>query len=67
MIGMAELPGPRVSQRTLYSALGVVTTTVPGRAEPNTLCSAAASRGGSRCSMTSTSAAASKPISRLSR
>ena len=47
--GWRNSPAGSVSQRTLYSALGVVTTTVPGRAEPNTFCSsappAAAGRG----------------------
>jgi hypothetical protein len=51
----------------LYSTFGVVTTTVPGAAAPNTLRSMAPSRDGSTCSTTSTSTAASKPASRSSR
>ena len=39
--------------------VGVVTTTVLGRALPNTFSSTARRRGGSKCSITSTSAAAS--------
>ena len=56
-----------VSHVTLYSRFGVVSTTVRGRANSNSTRSNADSRGGSRCSMTSTTAAASKPSSRLSR
>ena len=51
--------GPTFSQVTLYSRLGVVRTTVPGRANSNTARSNAVSRNGSRCSTTSTTAAAS--------
>ena len=62
-----KAPAARVGQTTLYSRLGVVSTTVPGRANSNNTRSKAAKRGGSRCSTTSTTAAASNPANRLSR
>jgi hypothetical protein len=51
----------------LYSRFGVVRITVRGLANSNSTHSKADSRGGSRCSTTSTTAAASNPSSRLSR
>ena len=58
----AASPTSRCTRGSASSA-----TTVAGRANSNRTRSNAASRGGSRCSMTSTTAAASKPSSRLSR
>ena len=51
----------------LYSLFGVVTTMVWGRANSNTTRSKADSLGGSRCSITLTTAAASKFARRWSR
>src|SRR5258707_10217257 len=51
----------------LYSWFGVVSTTVRGLANSKSTRSNADSRGGSRCSTTSTTAAASNPSNRLSR
>ena len=62
-----NLPAGSVSHFTLYSRFGVVSTIVAGRAHSNSTRSNAAKRGGSRCSMTSTTAAASNPASRWSR
>ena len=52
------------SNSILYSRFGVVTTTSPGRASPNSDSSSADSRGGSICSITSTRVAASNPCHR---
>src|SRR5260370_599808 len=51
----------------LYSLFGVVSTTVRGFANSKSTRSNADNLGGSRCSTTSTTEAASKPSSRLSR
>ena len=51
----------RAGESALYSALGVVTTTVRGAASPEHDRSSAGSRPGSRCSMTSIRTAASRP------
>src|SRR5580692_6119899 len=63
--GCRNCPAGSVSHFTLYSRFGVVNTTVRGLANANNTRSNADSRGGSRCSTTSTTAAASKPSSRL--
>lgn len=57
-------PAGRVSKTVLYSAFGVVKTTCVGRANSKTMRSRVARRGASRCSMTSTMAAASNPFRR---
>src|SRR3712207_2912812 len=61
-----NVPAARPSKRTLYSTLGVVTTTVAGTAAPKTACSSAGSRSRSRCSTTSINTAASYPRDRKS-
>ena len=58
---VAQLARRQVSQLTLYSTLGVVRTTVAAGRTRTPPARSAASRGGSRCSITSTTAAASKP------
>jgi hypothetical protein len=55
-----NFPAGSVSHVTLYSRFGVVNTTVLGRANSKSTRSNADSRGGSRCSTTSTTAAASR-------
>ena len=60
VVAVAEAcPAGRPAKRTLYSTFGRGQTTVPGRANSNSTRSKAARRGGSRCSITSTTAAAS--------
>lgn len=59
VVGVPEGAGRQSSYSALYSALGVVTITELGAAEPNTACSSAPRRGGSTCSTTSISTAAS--------
>src|SRR5439155_505508 len=60
-------PAGSVAQLTLYSAFGVVTMTHEGWANSKTTRSHVANRARSRCSMTSTSAAAPNPASLASR